>query len=395
MSHEESMSAPRISKRVRAVPKSGIRKFFDLASSVEDIISLGVGEPDFCTPWHIREACIYSLEAGRTSYTSNYGLLGLRERISQHYRSRYGLEYSPESEVLITTGVSEGLDIAMRSLVDPGDEVLIVEPCYVSYVPTVSFAGGVPVYVSTSQEGDFVPTYEDICSKITQKTKLLVLNYPNNPTGAVLTKRALKEVADAAIEHDLLVVSDEVYCELTYGGSHTCLAQLDGMQERTVVLNGFSKSHAMTGLRIGYALAPPDIIEAMMTVHQYAMLCAPITAQIGAMEAIENGQDAVSSMRREYDRRRRFMLARLNKIGLPCFEAKGAFYLFPSVENTGLSAEEFAERLLQQEHVVVVPGDVFGPSGRGHVRCSYATSLEHLKVAAERIEQFVEGCGGH
>ncbi|MHC1597285.1 MAG: aminotransferase class I/II-fold pyridoxal phosphate-dependent enzyme [Methermicoccaceae archaeon] len=384
------MSASRISKRVSAAPKSGIRKFFDLASSVEDVISLGVGEPDFSTPWHIREACIYSLERGQTSYTSNYGLLALRERIVQHYRERYGLDYSAEKEVLITTGVSEALDIAIRALIDPDDEVLITEPCYVSYVPTVSFAGGIPVYVSTLEEEGFVPSYESISDRITPRTKVLMLNYPNNPTGAVLTKSALKEVADAAVDHDLLVISDEVYSELTYGEEHTCLAQLDGMRERTVVLNGFSKSHAMTGLRIGYALAPEDIIDAMMTVHQYTMLCAPITAQIGAIEALKNGKDSVAAMRREYDRRRRFVLSRLSRMGLECIEAMGAFYLFPSVKRTQLTAEEFTERLLEQQHVVVVPGDVFGPSGKGHVRCSYATSLEELKVAMERMEHFLE-----
>ena len=384
------MSASRISKRVRAAPKSGIRRFFDLASSVENIISLGVGEPDFSTPWHIREACIYSLETGRTSYTSNYGILPLREQIAQHYHERHGLDYSAEKEVLITTGVSEGLDIAVRSLIDPNDEVLITEPCYVSYVPTVGFAGGTPVYIPTSEKDGFLPSYEAICSKITPRTKALMLNYPNNPTGAVLTKKALKEVADAAVEHDLTVISDEVYSELTYNGEHTCLAQLDGMRERTVVLNGFSKSHAMTGLRIGYALAPPDIIESMMTVHQYTMLCAPTTAQIGALEALKNGSESVAAMRREYNRRRKFMLSRLNRMGLHCFEAMGAFYLFPSIESTHLTAEGFTERLLQEQHVVVVPGDVFGPSGTGHVRCSYATSLEQLKMATERMESFLE-----
>ncbi|MHC1593465.1 MAG: aminotransferase class I/II-fold pyridoxal phosphate-dependent enzyme [Methermicoccaceae archaeon] len=385
------MDASRISEKVKAAPKSGIRRFFDLASSVEDIISLGVGEPDFSTPWHIREACIYSLERGYTSYTSNYGILRLREQIAQQYRERHGLDYSAEKEVLITTGVSEALDIAVRSLIDPNDEVLITEPCYVSYVPTVCFAGGIPVYVSTSKKDEFLPSYEAICSKITPKTKALMLNYPNNPTGAVLTKKALKEVADAAVEHDLTVISDEVYSELTYNGEHTCLAQLDDMRERTIVLNGFSKSHAMTGLRIGYALAPPDIIEAMMTVHQYTMLCAPTTAQIGAIEALKNGRESVAAMRRKYDRRRRFMHSRLNRMGLHCFEAMGAFYLFPSIESTHLTAEVFTERLLQEQHVVVVPGDVFGPSGNGHVRCSYATSLEQLKVATERMESFLEG----
>jgi len=382
--------ASKKAKRVSDVPQSGIRRFFDLANSREDVISLGVGEPDFPAPWHVREACIYSLERGHTYYTSNYGLYELRELLSQSYRKRYKLDYSPEDEILITTGVSEAFDIAMRAIVDVGDEVLIPEPCYVSYAPCVRFAEGNPVYIPLSQV-DFKLRYEDISSKTTEKTKALVLSYPNNPTGAIMRRKELEEVADAVVEHDLLVISDEVYSELTYTTRHTCFSELNGMKERTIILNGFSKSHSMTGLRIGYALAPYDVIEAMMTIHQYSMLCAPITAQMGAIEALKNGWESVESMKREYDRRRRLTLSRLRNMGLPCFEAEGAFYAFPSVKETGMSSKEFEERLFKDKGVIVVAGETFGPSGEGHIRCSYANSMEKLREAFERMEEFLSG----
>jgi aminotransferase len=378
-----------ISDKVKNTPPSGIRKFFDLVIGMEDVISLGVGEPDFVTPWHIREACIYSLEKGYTTYTSNSGLMELREAISDAFHKDYGVDYSPDDQVLVTTGVSEAADLALRAVVNPGDEVIIHEPSYVSYKPCTIIPGGIPVTVSTTMENDFRVTGEQIKEKVTDRTKAIILSYPNNPTGAVMRKQDLEDVADVAVEYDLLVISDEVYDKLTYNGSHTCFSSLNGMDQHTILLNGMSKSHAMTGMRIGYAMGPQDIIKAMLLIHQYTMLCAPITSQLGAVEALKNGESEVQTMVREYNRRRRFFVKGLNNLGLDCFEPKGAFYAFPSISSTGLSSDQFAEELLHKQKVAVVPGNVFGPSGDGFLRCSYASGLDELKVALERMEEFL------
>jgi aminotransferase len=378
-----------LSNTVNIVPPSGIRKYFDMAIGMDDVISLGVGEPDFVTPWHIREACIYSLEKGFTSYTSNSGLIELREAISDSFHNDYGVDYNPQDQVLVTTGVSEAADLALRAIVNPGDEVIFHEPCYVSYKPGIIFAGGTPVAVSTSREKEFRLTGEQVEAAVTDKTKAIILSYPNNPTGAVMRKQDFEEVADVAVEHDLLVISDEVYDKLTYNGKHTCFSSLDGMNERTILLNGLSKSHAMTGMRIGYAMGPPSIISAMLLIHQYTMLCAPITSQMGAIEALKNGESEMQAMVREYNRRRRLFVSGLNNLGLDCFEPKGAFYAFPSIQSTKMTSAQFAEDLLHQQKVAVVPGDVFGQSGAGFLRCSYASGLEELKTALERIEEFL------
>ncbi len=384
-------SESHLSRIVKDMPPSGIRKFFDLVSEMEGAISLGVGEPDFVTPWHVREACIYSLESGSTSYTSNKGMPELRECISEHTRKDMGLEYNPEDEVLITTGVSEAVDLAFRATLNPVDEVIVPEPCYVAYVPDIILAGGVPVSVPTRLSEEFKVRSEDIAAAITDRTKAIMLSYPNNPTGAVMTRADLEEIADVVVENDLLVISDEVYSKLSYidSGRHASFAQLDGMQDRTLILNGLSKSHAMTGWRIGYALGDPAIIGAMTKVHQYTMLCAPVMAQFAALEALQRGEDEMLHMRHEYDLRRRMFVSGLNRIGLDCFEPRGAFYAFPSVESTGLSSEEFAGRLLKDQKVAVVPGSVFGPSGEGFLRCSYATSREELIEALDRMETFL------
>lgn len=379
-----------LATRVKKIPPSGIRKFFDLVLEMDGVISLGVGEPDFVTPWHIREACIYSLEKGQTSYTSNHGLLELRELISKCYRKDYDIDYNPENEILVTTGVSEAADLAFRAVINPGDEVIIPEPCYVSYKPSVFLAGGKPVPVPTYREDEFRVTAEQIKKSITDKTKALVLSYPNNPTGAVMRKKDLEEIADVVNENDLVVISDEVYGKLTYDGSHTCFSSISGMKERSVILNGLSKSHAMTGLRLGYAAGSEELIGAMTKIHQYTMLCAPITAQMGAIEALKNGDGEMQKMVREYDRRRRLIVSGLNKLGLDCFLPGGAFYAFPSIKSTGMTSEEFAGRLLKEQKVAVVPGDVFGDCGAGYLRCSYATSREELIEALARIEAFIE-----
>lgn len=380
-----------VAEHLKTVPPSGIRRFFDLVSEMDDVISLGVGEPDFITPWHIREACIHSIEHGDTAYTSNYGLLELREEISKLYSQKYRVDYNPESETLVTTGVSEALDIAIRAVVNPGDEVIVVQPSYVSYVPSVIFAGGVPVPVSTKMSNNFKITAEELEDAITDKTKAVIINYPNNPTGAVMDKDSFESIADVIVEHDLMMISDEVYDCLTYNGTHTCFASLEGMRDRTILLNGFSKSHAMTGFRMGYALAAPEIIDSMMLIHQYSMLCAPITAQIGAIEALKNGEGEVQKMVREYDRRRHLIVGGLNKLGLECFEPKGAFYAFPSISSTGLTSGDFAEGLLNEQKVATVPGDVFGEAGVGFLRCSYAASREDIHTALDRIGEFVDG----
>lgn len=372
------------------VPPSGIRKYFDLASGIEGVISLGVGEPDFVTPWHIREACIHSMESGKTSYTSNFGLIELRREISKLYSQKHHVQYDPDYEVLVMSGVSEALDVAIRAITNPGDEIIVPEPAYVAYVPSVMFAGGTPVTVTTHIENNFKLTAEDLEKAITPKTKALIINYPNNPTGATMDKNDLEAIANVVSEHDIMVISDEVYECLTYDGNHTCFASLEGMKDRTILLNGFSKAYAMTGFRLAYALAAPSIINAMMRIHQYCMLCAPVTAQIGAIEALRNGNEEMQRMMRDYDRRRHLIINGLNKIGLECYEPKGAFYAFPSVRNTHLTSEEFAERLLHEQKVVTIPGNVFGPAGEGFLRCSYATSKNQIIEALERIGQFME-----
>jgi aminotransferase len=372
------------------VPPSGIRKYFDLASGIEGVISLGVGEPDFVTPWHIREACIHSLETGKTSYTSNYGLIQLREEISKLYTHKHKTYYDPASEILVMSGVSEALDVAIRAITNPGDEIIVPQPAYVAYVPSVMFAGGTPVPVVTQLKNKFKLTAEDLKSAITPRTKAVIINYPNNPTGATMGREDLEAIAEVVSEYDIMVISDEVYECLTYNGDHACFSSIEGMKDRTILLNGFSKAYAMTGFRLAYALAPLPIINAMMRIHQYCMLCAPITAQVGAIEALRNGNEEMQRMVRDYDRRRHLIISGLNKIGLECYEPKGAFYAFPSVRDTGLTSEEFAERLLHEQKVVTIPGNVFGSAGEGFLRCSYATSKDQIAEALERMECFME-----
>ena len=379
-----------ISKRVRDIPPSGIRRFFDLLASMEGVISLGVGEPDFVTPWHIREAGVYSLEKGYTSYTSNYGLLELREELARYLKASYGLDYDPQRELLITVGVSEGIDLAIRAILDPGDEIIVHDPGYVSYMPCTILAGGVFVPVPTTIENDFKVKASDIEKRITPRTKAILLGYPNNPTGAVMDREGLTKVAEVAQRHNLLVISDEVYERLVYGVAHTCFASLPAMKERTILLSGFSKAYAMTGWRIGYAAAREEIIEAMVKIHQYTMLCAPIMGQMAAIEALKEGESQIQEMVAEYDKRRRVMVHGLNQIGLTCFEPRGAFYTFPSIKSTGLSSEEFAERLLLEDRVAVIPGATFGECGEGYVRCCYATSLADIEEALERMGNFVK-----
>ncbi|OPX90978.1 aminotransferase class I/II-fold pyridoxal phosphate-dependent enzyme [Pelotomaculum sp. PtaB.Bin117] len=379
-----------INPAVCDLPPSGIRRFFDLVTEVKGIISLGVGEPDFVTPWHIREACVYSLEKGYTMYTSNHGMLELREEIARDIRDTYKVDYNPRSEVLVTVGVSEGLDLAMRTLLRPGDEVMIPQPSYVSYAPCVILAGGRPVYLKTSVEDGFQLAAEQVEKAITPKARILVLSYPNNPTGATIDRKNLLEIAEVAAAHNLVVISDEVYDKLTYVGEHTCVSSLPGMRERTVLLNGFSKAYAMTGWRVGYAAGNGDFISAMTKIHQYTMLCAPITAQLAALEALKNGRREMRKMIDMYNRRRRLVVDAFREIGLPCFEPRGAFYAFPDIRSTGLTSEEFAVQLLNEEKVLVVPGNAFGEQGEGFVRCAYAASLEDLGEALKRMGSFVK-----
>jgi aminotransferase len=380
-----------VAEKLKNVPPSGIRRFFDLVSDDEEIISLGVGEPDYVTPWHIREACVHSLEQGETSYTSNYGLPELRQEVSRYHTRRNNTYYNPGSEILITGGVSEALDLAVRTVTNPGDEVIVVQPAYVAYVPAVILAGGVPVTVTAKREEDFRITAEAIAEKITTRTRAIILNYPNNPTGAVMQRKDLEAIAELAEKHDLIVISDEVYERLTYEGKHCCFSSLPAMRERTIVLNGFSKAYSMTGFRLGYILAPAPLLDAMMRIHQYTMLCAPVTAQVGAVEALKNGETEVEKMVNEYNRRRRLIVKGFNNIGLDCINPGGAFYAFPSVGATGLTSEEFAGRLLEEQKVVAIPGDVFGNAGEGFLRCAYATSRNDIREALERIEAFVNG----
>ena len=380
----------RVSPLVRSIPPSGIRRFFDIVAEMSGVVSLGVGEPDFVTPWHIRESCVHGLQRGYTSYTSNYGLLELRQEIARMLETDYGVIYDPKCEALITVGVSEALDLAMRALLSPGDEVLVPEPCYVSYNACVTLAGGVPVSVCCNRENEFRVTVEQLAAALTPRTKALLIGYPNNPTGAVMPREDLAAIARFAEQHDLIVISDEIYASLTYDGEHTCFASLPGMRDRTILLNGFSKAYAMTGWRIGYAMGNADFIGAMTKIHQYTMLCAPITAQIAAIEAIKQGTASRNKMVDEYDRRRRLMVDGLRNIGLDCFEPRGAFYVFPSIRNTGLTSLQFAEQLLQAEKVALVPGDAFGACGEGFVRCSYASSSKNLSEALDRIGRFVK-----
>lgn len=378
-----------LSDRMARIPASGIRRFFDLISGMEGVISLGVGEPDFTTPEPLREAAVRSIRNGETAYTSNYGTPQLREALSEHLRQLYNVQYDPQSEMLITVGASEALDITCRAVLGPGDEIIVPDPSYVAYLPVVALADATPVIVSTSVETQFAPTADEIEQHITPRTKALLLGYPNNPTGAVLLREELQRIARVVEQHDLLVISDEIYDRLTYGVKHTSVASLPGMQERTVLIGGFSKAYAMTGWRAGYACAPADLLEAMMKVHQYVIMCAPTAAQAVALEALRTGEPYVQAMHAEYDRRRRVIVDGLNSIGLPTFEPRGAFYAFPDVRPTGLSSEEFVEALLVEEKVVTVPGDVFGPSGNGYARLCYANSMENIEEALERINRFV------
>ncbi len=379
-----------ISPVVKGIPPSGIRRFFDIVSEMDDVISLGVGEPDFVTPWHIRESCIYSLEKGYTMYTSNYGLMELRVEIAKYLHDRFGLTYEPKNQILVTVGVSEAYDLALRAIISPGDEVIVPEPCYVSYKPCVSFAGGVPVVVETRAEDGFKLTAEQVEAVITPKTKAIVLCFPNNPTGSTMSKEELSGIARIAQEHDLIVISDEIYGELTYEGVHDSFAALPGMQGRTILLNGFSKAYAMTGWRLGYAVACKEIIDAMVKIHQYTMLCAPIMVQNGAIEALRNGDREMHRMVSQYNRRRKLITKGFNDMGLDCVEPQGAFYAFPSIKKTGLSSEEFAERLLVEEKVAVVPGNAFGNCGEGYIRSSYAASIDDINEALVRMARFVQ-----
>lgn len=378
-----------LSKTIVTIQPSGIRKFFDIVSEMKDAISLGVGEPDFDTPWHIRDEGIYSLEKGRTFYTSNSGLKELRMEIAKFLNRRYGLEYDFNREMVITVGGSEAIDIAMRAMLDPGDEVLIPQPSYVSYYPCCILANGTPVVIELKAENEFRLKPEELEAAITPKTKLLVLPYPNNPTGAVMEKSDLEAIAEIIKKHDLYVLSDEIYSELTYTDNHVSIASLPGMKERTIVINGFSKSHAMTGWRLGYACGPEIIIKQMLKIHQYAIMCAPTTSQYAAIDAMKNGDEDVQKMREEYNGRRRYLLHRFKEMGLECFEPFGAFYMFPCIKEFGMTSEEFATALLKTKKVAVVPGTAFGECGEGFLRVSYAYSLEDLKVALGRIEEFI------
>ncbi len=381
----------KISTQVAAVPRSGIRDFFELVQGRDDVISLGVGEPDFATPWHIREAAIYSLEKGQTSYTSNLGLLQLRKLISDYVGDFFRVQYEPSSEVLVSVGVSEAIDLALRALINPGDEVIYHEPCYVSYSPSIVMAHGKAVSVATDVADGFSLKAGALEKVITDKSRVLMLNFPTNPTGAIAPVEDLKEIAALCIKHDLIVLTDEIYSELIYSDeAHTSIASLPGMKERCVLLHGFSKAFAMTGFRLGYACAPAPIIDAMMKIHQYSMLCAPITSQVAAVEALQNGAKAVDEMRNAYHQRRDYMVKRLNEMGIDCHLPGGAFYVFPNISKFGLSSKDFAMKLLEQTSVAAVPGDAFGDSGEGFLRCCYATSMEQIKEAMNRMEVFVK-----
>ena len=378
-----------LNKTITTIQPSGIRKFFDVVHEMKDAISLGVGEPDFDTPWHIRDEGIYSLEKGKTHYTSNAGLKELKTEIDRYLNRHYGISYDVDHEIMVTIGGSEAIDAAMRAMLDPGDEVLIPQPSYVSYVPCAVLAGGVPVVIELKAENEFRLTAEELEAAITPKTKLLVLPFPNNPTGAIMEKSDLEKIAEVIKKHDIFVLSDEIYSELTYLEKHVTIASLPGMWERTIVINGFSKSHAMTGWRLGYACAPDVILHQMLKIHQFAIMCAPTTSQYAAVEALRNGNDDVAMMRESYNQRRRFLVHTFREMGLDCFEPFGAFYIFPSIKSLGMTSDEFAEELLKKEKVAVVPGTAFGDSGEGFLRISYAYSLEELKEATDRMARFV------
>ena len=378
-----------LSDKITTIKPSGIRKFFDIVNEMEDAISLGVGEPDFDTPWHIRDEGIYSLEKGRTFYTSNAGLKELRTEIVKYIQRTQGVSYDPMKEVLVTVGGSEAIDLALRAMVNPGDEVLIPQPSYVSYEPCAILADAVPVIIELKEENEFRLTAKELLDAITDKTKILVLPFPNNPTGAIMEKRDLEEIAEVVKEKDLFVISDEIYAELTYKEKHVSIASLPGMKERTILINGFSKAYAMTGWRLGYACAPAVIMEQMIKIHQFAIMCAPTTSQYAAVEALKNGDDDVAQMRESYNQRRRYLMHAFQEMGLKCFEPYGAFYVFPCIKEFGMTSEEFAERLLREEKVAVVPGTAFGDCGEGFLRISYAYSLDNLKIAMEKIGHFI------
>lgn len=379
-----------LSERITSIKPSGIRKFFDIASERKDTISLGVGEPDFDTPWHIRDEGIYSLEKGKTFYTSNSGLIELREEISNYLKRRCNVSYDPKTETIITVGGSEGIDIAFRAMLDPGDEVIIPQPSYVSYEPCAILANGTPVIIELKNENQFRLTPEELLDAITDKTKILVMPFPNNPTGAIMEKDDLEKIAKICIEKDIFVLSDEIYSELTYGREHVSIASLPGMKERTILINGFSKAFAMTGWRLGYACGPKEIISQMTKIHQFAIMCAPTTSQYAAVEALRNGDDDVAKMRESYDQRRRFLMNAFKEMGLPCFEPFGAFYVFPCIKEFNMTSEEFAFALLDDQNLAVVPGTAFGDSGEGFLRISYAYSIEKLKIAMERMAIFID-----
>lgn len=379
-----------LSSKVKQIKPSGIRKFFDIVSEMDDAISLGVGEPDFDTPWHIREEGIYSLEKGRTFYTSNAGLNDLKIEISKYLDRRFDLKYDPSGEIMVTVGGSEAIDGALRAMLDEGDEVILPQPSYVSYKPCIVLADGVPVIVELKEENDFKLTREQLEEAVTDRTKILIMPFPNNPTGAIMTREELQPIVDFVIEHDLFVISDEIYSELTYSGTHASIGAFPGMKERTIVINGFSKSYAMTGWRLGYACGPKNILDQILKIHQFAIMCAPTTSQYAAIEALRHGDEDVEKMRNEYDRRRRFLLNAFNEMGIECFEPFGAFYMFPSIKKFGMSSDEFATRLLKEEKIAVVPGTAFGDCGEGFLRISYAYSIADLKAALERIEKFIE-----
>ena len=383
-----------LSEKIVSIPPSGIRKFFDIVSEMEGAISLGVGEPDFETPWHIREEGIYSLEKGRTFYTSNAGLKELKIEICKYLQRRCNVAYDYNTEVTVTVGGSEAIDIALRAMLDPGDEVLIPQPSYVSYVPCTVLADGVPVVIELEEKDQFKLTKEKLLEKITPKTKILVLPFPNNPTGAVMTREDLAEIVPVIIENDLFVISDEIYSELTYNGDHVTIASFPGMKERTILINGFSKSYAMTGWRLGYAAGPAEILKQMIKIHQFAIMCAPTTSQYAAVSALRDGDEDVRTMRESYNQRRRYLMKAFEEMGLDCFEPHGAFYMFPSIKRFGMTSDEFATRLLKEEKVAVVPGTAFGDSGEGFLRISYAYSLEDLKRALARIENFIKRLDG-
>jgi len=380
-----------IAASVSNIPRSGIRDFFEIVQGMKDVISLGVGEPDFVTPWHIREAAIYALEQGKTTYTSNLGLLKLREAIATHLKKNWGLSYNPKSQILIAVGVSEAMDLAFRAIINPGDEVVFHEPCYVSYSPSIAMVHGVPVAVSCKAEDGFAVRAEAIAKAITPKTKALVLNFPTNPTGGTMTRAELEKIAELVVRHNLVVITDEIYSELTFEGEHVSIASLPGMIERTIFLHGFSKAYAMTGFRIGYACGPVGIIEAMMKVHQYSMLCASIISQEAAIEAIEHGTPDTIEMREQYRLRRNFIVKALNDLGLKCHLPRGSFYAFPSIQSTELKSKDFAVKLLETQKVACVPGSAFGPSGEGYLRCCFATSMERIEIAMQRLSVFLKG----